>query len=490
VPPVEPGIFSPERRALTAGLVLTISVSAFEALAVSTVMPTAAAELHGLRFYGWSFSAFFLANLVGITIAGPMADRHGPARPFAIGLALFAAGLILGGAAPTMPALVAARAVQGLGAGGLAAVAYVSIGRGYPQSLRPRMMAVLSSAWVLPSLIGPSLAGLATDHLSWRVVFFALVITCPIAAVLALPGLRTIPAAVATGDTDAAGARASDGHALLAVRLAIGAGLVVGGLGADSAVVAVPLVVAGLGLGLPALSRLVPPGTARARPGLPAAIALRGLTSFAFFGSEAFVTLSISDVRGRGATAAGVAVTTAALSWTAGSWTQARLAGRCSTRSLVIVGLALVVLGITGASTVLLPAVHEPVLVAALAWMVAGYGMGLSYPTTTLEVLSRAPAGREGAATAAMQLADVLGTALGTGLGGAAIAIAVSGGLTRRSGVGIAFTLTVVAGLAGLFAARGFGATPATPTLHANRRPEPPVSYGSRRRNETGSRGR
>src|SRR5437588_10657676 len=152
-------LLSPERRALTAGLVLTISVSAFEALAVSTVMPVAARELHGLGLYGWAFSAFMLANLVGITIAGPDADRHGPARPFAMGLALFAAGLLIDGVAPNMQVLVLGRTVQGFGAGALSAVAYVSVGRGYPEALRPRMMAALSSAWVIPSLVGPPLAG-------------------------------------------------------------------------------------------------------------------------------------------------------------------------------------------------------------------------------------------------------------------------------------------------------------------------------------------
>src|SRR5437588_3754682 len=219
-------LLSPERRALTAGLVLTISVSAFEALAVSTVMPVAARELHGLRLYGWAFSAFMLANLVGITIAGPMADRLGPARPFTLGLTLFGAGLFIDGVAPTMPVLVLGRAVQGLGAGGLAAVAYVSVSRGYPPVLRPRVMAALSSAWVVPSLVGPPLAGLAADHLTWRLVFFVLIATCPIAGVLALPALRTMPGADAETEED-------DGRRVLtAIRLAVGAGLVVGGLGA------------------------------------------------------------------------------------------------------------------------------------------------------------------------------------------------------------------------------------------------------------------
>jgi hypothetical protein len=121
---------------------------------------------------------------------------------------------------------------------------------------------------------------------------------------------------------------------------------------------------------------------------------------------------------------------------------------------------------VAGASLALLPSVNQPALVAALAWLVAGYGMGLSYPTITLEVLALAPGGREGEASAAMQLSDMLGTALGTGLGGAAVAISVEAGSSRRAGVAVAFALTLVAGVVGVAVSRRFGA-PATTTAPA-----------------------
>src|SRR5262245_18056780 len=109
----------PANRALTAGLVLTIVSVAFEGLAVPTVMPTVARELGGLAAYGWVFSAFMLANVVGITAAGQRTDRGGPLGAFAAGLALFGLGLALGGAAPSMAVLIVARMVQGLGGGAL-----------------------------------------------------------------------------------------------------------------------------------------------------------------------------------------------------------------------------------------------------------------------------------------------------------------------------------------------------------------------------------
>src|SRR4051794_13653821 len=123
------GVFGPDRRALTIGLVLAITLVGFEALAISTVLPDIKDDLHGVSLYGWVFSAFFLGTIVGIVVAGYSSDRHGPARPFAAGLVLFGLGLLAGGFAPSMGGLVAARAVQGLGAGAIPAVAYVAIGR-------------------------------------------------------------------------------------------------------------------------------------------------------------------------------------------------------------------------------------------------------------------------------------------------------------------------------------------------------------------------
>src|SRR5260221_9430520 len=96
------GLWAPKTRALTAGLVLTITFVASEALAVVTVMPVAAHDLGGLRLYGWVFSGFMLGSVIGIVLAGREADRRGPAVPFVTGLLFFGAGLAIAGLAPTM----------------------------------------------------------------------------------------------------------------------------------------------------------------------------------------------------------------------------------------------------------------------------------------------------------------------------------------------------------------------------------------------------
>ena len=163
---VDDGVWAPARRRLTVALVLTITLVAFESLAIATVMPVVSDDLGGLGLYGWVFSGFFLGSLLGIVLAGRAADRRGTRLPFAVGLALFAAGLIVGGAAQSMPMLVAGRVAQGMGAGVIPAVAYTSVGRAYPASLRPRVFAVFSSAWVIPGVIGPAAASALAGWLS------------------------------------------------------------------------------------------------------------------------------------------------------------------------------------------------------------------------------------------------------------------------------------------------------------------------------------
>jgi len=140
------GVWSPRLRQLTLGLILITLGPAFEGLAVATILPRIVANLGGLSFYGWSFSAYMLATLVGIILAGDEADRRGPALPFIIGVALFVLGLVMAGFASSMIMFVLSRGVQGFGAGIIVSVAYVCIGRGYPEEVKTRMLAVLSSA--------------------------------------------------------------------------------------------------------------------------------------------------------------------------------------------------------------------------------------------------------------------------------------------------------------------------------------------------------
>ena len=191
-------LFAPRYRTLTLGLVLTITLVAFEALATGTIMPLVAGDLGGFEYYGWTFSAFFLGNLIGIVVTGGLLDRGSIVRPFAAGLILFAIGLTLGGLAPSMPVFVAARFLQGLGAGAVNPTSYVAIGRSIPESLRPRMFAMLSTAWVVPGLMGPAIAGIVADAFHWRAVFLGLLPLLAASGALAILALRSVPGPTAS----------------------------------------------------------------------------------------------------------------------------------------------------------------------------------------------------------------------------------------------------------------------------------------------------
>jgi MFS family permease len=440
---VDGGLWAPQHRALTTGLVLTITFVASEALAVVTVMPVVAKDLGGLSLYGWVFSGFMLGSVVGIVAAGREADRRGPAVPFVAGVVLFGSGLAIAGLAPSMPVLVAGRILQGVGAGAVPAVAYATIGRSLPEALRARMMAVLSTAWVAPGLAGPAVSAEVARLFGWRWVFLGLL------PVVAVAGGIAIPALIRLGPPAASQAkehRFTDG-----LRTAAGATMVLAGLSLAAGSGAIPaglaLIAAGGLVGLPALRRLVPPGTLAGWPGLPATIASRGLLTFTFFGADAYVTLTVTALRHRSPVVAGIAVTGATVAWTAGAWMQARLSGSWEGRRLVRAGLAVVLVGIAGMMVlVLVPSV--PVAEGLAAWTVAGLGMGLAYAPLSLMMLQKALPGHEGQASASLNLADVLGTAIGIGAGGAAVAATAGGDL--RLGVFAAFAIPGAVGLVAL----------------------------------------
>jgi MFS family permease len=326
-------------------------------------------------------------------------------------------------------------------------VAYATIGRSLPDALRARMMAVLSTAWVAPGLVGPAISAEVAHLFGWRWVFLGLLPIVAVAGGIAVPALIRIgpPAASQAREhrlTDGLRTAAGATMALAGLSLTTGSGTIPAGLA---------LIAAGGVAGLPALRRLVPPGTLAGRPGLPATIASRGLLTFTFFGADAYVTLAVTALRHRTPVIAGIAVTGATVSWTAGAWVQARLSGTWEGRRLVRTGLAVVLAGIAGMIVLVLePSV--PVAEGIAAWTVAGLGMGLAYAPLSLMMLQKAAPGQEGQASASLNLADVLGTAIGIGVGGAAVAAATGGNL--RFGVLAAFAVPAAVGLLALIFTR------------------------------------
>jgi MFS family permease len=162
-------------------------------MSVTPILPAIKDDLGGLAWYGWVFAAFALAQILAIPITGQWVDRTNPATPLIAGIVSFVAGLLVAAFAQSMPMLVGGRVLQGFGAGVVPAVAYVCVGRGFEEADRPRVFALMSTAWVVPSVVGPAAASLITDHVGWRWVFGGLVPVTIIAGGLAI---RPLPRSV------------------------------------------------------------------------------------------------------------------------------------------------------------------------------------------------------------------------------------------------------------------------------------------------------
>jgi MFS family permease len=401
------------------GIVAVILLIAFEAMAVATAMPRAVAELHGLTFYAWAFSGYVVASLFAMVVAGELCDQQGPRLPLLGGVALFTVGLVIAGTAVDMGVFVFARALQGLGGGAVIVAIYVVVARAYDERARPRVFAVMSSAWVLPSIVGPAVAGFVADRFSWRWVFLAVpLLVVPAVAVM----WRALPALDGGQPTQRAGRKRAAAAVALGVACLQYAGQRLDVVGAALALLGLLL----LAWGLP---KLLPRGTLRFARGLPTVIAMRGVLAGSFFGAETFVPLMLVSVRHVSTTAAGLALTGGALGWAGGSWFQGRRNNTVPREWLVRIGALLVALGIGGVALVLLPAV--PTSIALVAWIVGGAGMGMAMASVALLMLKQSPEADQGANSAAIQVSDALFSVVFIGIAGAVYAAAVRGGGSR-----------------------------------------------------------
>jgi MFS family permease len=413
-------IFTGPLRLVSAGLLIVVTLVAFEAMAVAAALPTAARELHGLALYGWAFTGFLVANVVGLVLSGMSSDRRGPGLSLTAGVLLFLAGLIVAGSAPEMAVLVVGRVVQGLGSGLLLTAVYVIIGERYHADLRPKIFAAMSSAWVLPSLIGPPVAGVLTQTVGWRWVFLGLAPLVVIGGLMLVPVLRSMPAHVRAGS-----AGATDPKRLLAVlAVAIGLGALEQAAQRLSWPWVAPAVIGLIAVGW-GVRRLVPPGTFTVRPGVGTAVALRALLAGSLFGVDALIPLCLTVQHGFNATAAALPLLLSALAWATGSWWQGRDSLSTSRAGLVRMAFVLIGTGCVLASIASVPS--GPALLMYPAWLIAGLGAGLGMSTIGVLLLNWTNDADRGRDSAALQLGDGVLSAVTTGAGGALVAAAAHG---------------------------------------------------------------
>lgn len=408
--------FDRDHRATTVGLLALVTMFAFEAVAVSLAMPSVAAELGGDTLYPIAVVGMITAAVVGMVLGATWSDARGAARPIVVGGFGFVTGLLLSGLAGSMEVMVGGRLLQGLGAGAAMTAMYVAVGDAFPPQLRPRVFSLFATAWVVPAIVGPFVAGALVDLLGWRSVFLVVAgfATLSLLLVGASMGrhLRRRTSPLVWGARPAYALVAAGG--VLALHLA----------GQESGVRAGLSLVLGLAAVAVATVVLLPRGTARAARGLPSVVAARGLFGAAFASVEMFLPLVLQRESGLSPTLTGLVLMVGAIGWTLGSTYSGRHGSpETYDRLLRLGGLAL----FTGSlvSVALVPVDHLPVagaVVAMAGFGVMAVGMGLASPLMSTLALDLAPAGKQGESGSAISMSDALGSSIAAGVVGAVFA--------------------------------------------------------------------
>jgi EmrB/QacA subfamily drug resistance transporter len=423
-----PTISVGRRRAITAGLLLGMTLGALEATVVSTAMPTVIATLGGLAHYSWVFSAYLLTSTASVPIWGRLSDLYGRRRIYLIGIAVFLVGSTFSGAARSMTTLIAARALQGLGAGAIIPLSMTIIGELYTLAERARTQALFSGVWGVASIAGPLVGGYITDALSWRWVFY-LNLPFGLLAAGVLMAAYPPPGRVGAIRVDWLGATLLfSGISALLVALGGDIGNAGWGFAALAALLLGAFVVVERRVSEPIL-----PLDLMKNPLIARTLLVVFLGGMAMFGGITFIPLFVQGVMGATATQAGQVLTPLFIGWVLMSIASARLTVKLGYRRLAVVGGVLMTAGFGWLALLDANSGRSGVLAAGL---VIGAGMGVSMLSMLLAVQHGVERAHLGLATSLNQFSRSVGAAVG---------VAAMGALLTR-------------GLAGVFANGGAGA--------------------------------
>ncbi len=408
------------RRSLTVvAVMLSMFLAAMEATVVSTAMPTVVGELGGLHLYAWVFAVYMLALTVTVPIWGKLADLRGRKPVMLWGLALFLAASAACALAPSMELLIAARALQGLGAGALQPVAMTIVGDLFDVRARGRVQGYIGAVWGLAGLVGPLVGGSLVEHLSWRWVFsINLPFGLGCAAVLWLAyherperhqrRLDLWGAAALTGAVVAA---------LAAVR------------SAGAAAVALPVAAAGFLLFLRAERRapepLLPLDLFRERS-IAVASACGALMGAAMMAMTTFLPLWAQSVLQTTPEGTGQVFAPMLVGWPLASTLAGRLLPRTGYRAPIRLGLLLSAAAAVLAAALLRPGV--PLLLPQALTFLYGAGLGMANTPLVIAVQSSVPWNRRGVATASVLFFRTIGGTLSVGLLGGVLAHGLAAG--------------------------------------------------------------
>ena len=410
------------------------------------MMPAIAEEFNGQYFYGAGFYSYLLASLVSLILAGAYTDQRGPQKPFLVGILIFVVGLLVAAQASSMPVLILGRALQGLGGGAIHSVVFASVNIAYGEDQRRRAISYLTTAWVLPSLIAPALAGYVTSQWHWSYVFWGLAAPALLSGVFVYRRLGVLSAGTALGNKNPK--RIDLSNVPKALRIAFGVAFLLASISLVNSYWVIPLCIFSLLIFWRPLLSLFPVDMLRAGKGLSAALSLKLVLVFSFFGAEAFIPLVLTDHYHYSAVAAGMVLTTGALFWTLATWIYDKVAVIFDDKKLLIMGSFFIGLGVF--LLWLFLSVLQWAPMSYVAWSVAAFGMGLVYPMTMNLAMANTESGQEGKTSTAAGVVDALGFSLAAGIGGAILNIGDRMGYSifdAMNGVWLVMTLVSIVAL-------------------------------------------
>ncbi len=406
---------------LTLSILTLVSLGAIENLGISTAMPIVERQFGHVDLYGWVFAAYSLSSLFGGSFFGAFADRHSLRRSLGVAVSVFILGLVLGGVSTSMTTLVGARVVQGFGYGGFAVLPYMMISRYFEGAQKAKMLAAMASAWIVPSLFIPPLAGIVAESLSWRLVFLGVVPIALVSGLLADQALGNVEGGLKGFLLERTSLRSILARSLSGLGSALSVGTVIFSISIGNASVKYLLLSVGVIVFLASISKLLLSAELHRLKDTVLILLARGLSSFAFFGIEAFLPFVLFTVKDMPIAEAGLILTASSFSWTAGSWLQARAFRYVSFRVRVGLGLGIFLVSLIALWLNFYDA-SLPGKFSVVVWFVAGAGMGVVYPSITLAGLGSAREGSDGEISSLLQIFDTGGFAISTGVIGAVIA--------------------------------------------------------------------
>jgi len=409
--------FRSERGPVLIAVMLCSGLIALDSTIIATAVPSVVADLGGFSQFPWLFSIYLLTQAVTVPLYGKFADVLGRRPVMFFGIAAFLLGSVLCGAAWSMPVLIAARAVQGIGAGAIQPIALTMVGDMYTVEERARVQGYLASVWAISSVVGPTLGGVFAEYLDWRWIFF---INLPLGALAAWMLFRNFRERVERRShrIDYLGATLLTlGCSLLILGLLEG-GVAWGWASAPSLAIFIGAVVL--------LTAFVLVERKAKEPVLPLWIFTKRtliggnlvavVVGMLLMGLTSYLPTFSQGVLGTGALVAGFALAALTVGWPISASLAGRIYMRIGFRDTALIGSGAV---IAGAGLTVFLAAGSSIWLAAAAAFVLGLGLGLTSSPTLIAVQSTIGWERRGVVTATNMFSRSLGSAVGVAMFGA-----------------------------------------------------------------------